>query len=99
MTNASGVRSAAAHGKRYAGRIFHDLRRTGIRNLLRAGVPETVAMAISGHKTRAIFDRYSIVSGRDLTEAAEKLDTYLAEKRHNIGTEPTIQANPAELTN
>lgn len=87
------------HRKRYAGRIFHDLRRTGIRNLVRAGVPETVAMAISGHKTRAIFDRYNIVSRRDLTEAAKKLDTYLAEKRHNIGTEPTIQADPAELTN
>ncbi len=55
-------------------------------------------MAISGHKTRAIFERYNIVSGRDLTEAAEKLDTYLAEKRHNIGTEPTIQPNHAELT-
>lgn len=67
--------------RRYRGPIVHDFRRTGVRNLIRSGVPEKTAMAISGHKTRAIIDRYNIINEEDLIDAGRAVvDRH--ERRH-----------------
>ena len=56
------------------GRIPHDFRRTAVRNLIRSGVPELVAMQLTGHRSRSVFRRYHIIVESDLVEAAQKLD-------------------------
>jgi integrase len=60
----------------YKGLLIHDFRRSGVRNLIRSGVPRRIAMKISGHLTESTFERYNIVNSTDLHEAMAKVESH-----------------------
>ncbi len=76
--------------ERYVGKLFHDLRRSAVRDMVRAGVAPTIARTISGHRSDAVFERYDIVDGRDVRSGLERTQRYrresgeVGQKRDNV---------------
>jgi integrase len=77
-----------AKRKQYVGLLVHDLRRSAIRNMTLAGVPQNIAMAISGHKTIAVFLRYNIVAPTQLHTAMQAVELQQRAELQGQETEP-----------
>jgi hypothetical protein len=58
------------------GKSYHDLRRTAVRDMVRAGVPQSIAKVVSGHRSDSIFQRYDIVNTRDQSEALQRVEDH-----------------------
>lgn len=79
-----------AAGLKDEGLIPHDMRRSAVRNMIRAGVPPHVAMKISGHKSEAVFQRYNITSTKDQEQALAMVSSYLSARRQVKGGLHTV---------
>jgi len=79
-------------------RHFHDLRRTVVRNLTRAGVHRTIAKLITGHESDMVFERYDIVDERDLKDALTKMSLHInGQKQNGNGELPVMEATQQGL--
>jgi integrase len=91
QTEGTATRCAKCKSRaKYRGRHFHDFRRSVVRDLIRSGVPQSVAMDMTGHKTDSVFRRYNITDTQDLREAQRKMARYREEQQQKVAT---ISAN------
>jgi integrase len=97
ITTFAGAWKLACRAAGCPGKIPHDLRRTAVRNMVRRGIPERVAMKLTGHKTRSVFERYNIVSTGDLQSAAKLLDGLLSGHGTRMGQSGASEPVPAPL--
>ena len=71
---------------KYVGRIFHDFRRSAARDMIRSGVPQRIAMDVTGHKTQSMFQRYNITDTDDLRDALRRTQLYRDEQQKKVRT-------------
>jgi integrase len=77
----------------YEGKLFHDLRRSAVRDMVRAGVAPTVARSISGHRSDEVFSRYDIIDGRDVRNGLAQTQRY----RRESGAKGQVRDNVSVL--